>query len=117
MHCLHVVCFFFLMIRRPPRSTLFPYTTLFRSASPYYFDQNDLDWSGSVLLYSKTQLDNYHAAHPAQDVRVFVVEDDDTACEIKTTNDFWQNVVNAVDGANQALTAGKDTTSSTPDNA
>src|SRR3712207_8455457 len=27
------MCFFFLMIRRPPRSTLFPYTTLFRSAS------------------------------------------------------------------------------------
>src|SRR5256885_5234125 len=26
--------FFFLMIRRPPRSTLFPYTTLFRSLSP-----------------------------------------------------------------------------------
>src|SRR2546430_14951272 len=25
--------FFFLMIRRPPRSTLFPYTTLFRSQS------------------------------------------------------------------------------------
>src|SRR3712207_7708529 len=25
--------FFFLMIRRPPRSTLFPYTTLFRSAN------------------------------------------------------------------------------------
>src|SRR2546430_7816462 len=27
----HVKVFFFLMIRRPPRSTLFPYTTLFRS--------------------------------------------------------------------------------------
>src|SRR3712207_8043003 len=26
--------FFFLMIRRPPRSTLFPYTTLFRSEEP-----------------------------------------------------------------------------------
>src|SRR5216683_7015551 len=26
--------FFFLMIRRPPRSTLFPYTTLFRSRLP-----------------------------------------------------------------------------------
>src|SRR6266540_6839447 len=26
--------FFFLMIRRPPRSTLFPYTTLFRSSGP-----------------------------------------------------------------------------------
>ena len=28
-----LVLFFFLMIRRPPRSTLFPYTTLFRSSS------------------------------------------------------------------------------------
>src|SRR2546430_15791273 len=33
------MCFFFLMIRRPPRSTLFPYTTLFRSVNgvPLYF--------------------------------------------------------------------------------
>src|SRR2546422_4432286 len=29
LHSTHI--FFFLMIRRPPRSTLFPYTTLFRS--------------------------------------------------------------------------------------
>src|SRR3954462_11009943 len=29
--CLCILFFFFLMIRRPPRSTLFPYTTLFRS--------------------------------------------------------------------------------------
>src|SRR5258708_27005457 len=29
--------FFFLMIRRPPRSTLFPYTTLFRSRSLRWF--------------------------------------------------------------------------------
>src|ERR1051325_7965219 len=29
--CVAFVLFFFLMIRRPPRSTLFPYTTLFRS--------------------------------------------------------------------------------------
>src|SRR5215217_9058597 len=28
-----VLHFFFLMIRRPPRSTLFPYTTLFRSSA------------------------------------------------------------------------------------
>src|SRR2546429_3307712 len=28
-----IYLFFFLMIRRPPRSTLFPYTTLFRSSS------------------------------------------------------------------------------------
>src|SRR5439155_26656823 len=29
----HLTSFFFLMIRRPPKSTLFPYTTLFRSRS------------------------------------------------------------------------------------
>src|SRR2546426_11589690 len=29
--CVSLSFFFFLMIRRPPRSTLFPYTTLFRS--------------------------------------------------------------------------------------
>src|SRR5256885_6868778 len=30
----NILIFFFLMIRRPPRSTLFPYTTLFRSCYP-----------------------------------------------------------------------------------
>src|ERR1039457_5447029 len=38
LNCSHLLNsyspFFFLMIRRPPRSTLFPYTTLFRSISP-----------------------------------------------------------------------------------
>src|SRR5690349_23886665 len=29
--CVRCLLFFFLMMRRPPRSTLFPYTTLFRS--------------------------------------------------------------------------------------
>src|SRR2546425_1125766 len=33
-HPLVLLHFFFLMIRRPPRSTLFPYTTLFRSHAP-----------------------------------------------------------------------------------
>src|SRR3989442_12059706 len=33
MVCWSQFVFFFLMIRRPPRSTLFPYTTLFRSRS------------------------------------------------------------------------------------
>src|SRR5256885_17215203 len=32
--------FFFLMIRRPPRSTLFPYTTLFRSLPPDFHTRN-----------------------------------------------------------------------------
>src|ERR1051325_11381313 len=34
-------CSFFLMIRRPPRSTLFPYTTLFRSDRPWALPEGD----------------------------------------------------------------------------
>src|SRR5260370_41708463 len=41
--------FFFLMIRRPPRSTLFPYTTLFRSK--FVRDLLVLDvFSGQIFL-------------------------------------------------------------------
>src|SRR2546430_9474779 len=41
------ISFFFLMIRRPPRSTLFPYTTLFRS--PCRQSQNVIRSSGGHL--------------------------------------------------------------------
>src|SRR5574340_614194 len=47
-----VFCFFFLMIRRPPRSTLFPYTTLFRStldsSSMLEFHQVDSKFDSDV---------------------------------------------------------------------
>src|SRR5256884_7152373 len=39
--------FFFLMIRRPPRSTLFPYTTLFRSATTR--------WNGRRRCHTRTE--------------------------------------------------------------
>src|SRR5256885_8585861 len=38
--------FFFLMIRRPPRSTLFPYTTLFRSLVLHHHDRRHHAGSG-----------------------------------------------------------------------
>jgi hypothetical protein len=78
------------------------------AGGPYTFDQNNLDWSGSVLLFSKTQLDQYNAAHPGQNIRVFVVEDDDTACSIRTDPDRFQKLIYAVDSAYQRLTAGND---------
>src|SRR5256885_12089560 len=46
-------CFFFLMIRRPPRSTLFPYTTLFRSSFQGFFCQMSSWKSGSQWLSSR----------------------------------------------------------------
>src|SRR2546427_8836969 len=41
--------FFFLMIRRPPRSTLFPYTTLFRSSRPQLQVSGTLELAGQRM--------------------------------------------------------------------
>ena len=78
------------------------------AGGPYYFDQNDLDWSGNVLLFSKQQVDQYNAAHPGQNLRVFVVEDDDTACEIKTDPDRFQKIIFKVDSTYNRYTTGND---------
>lgn len=81
------------------------------AGGPYTFDQNDLDWSGSVLLFSKQQIDQFNAAHPNQNLRVFVVEDDDTACQIKTDPNRFQNLIMVVDSVYRRLTTGNDSTS------
>src|SRR2546421_1914751 len=44
--------FFFLMIRRPPRSTLFPYTTLFRSENRHQLDAVDTQFFEIRYLFS-----------------------------------------------------------------
>ena len=82
-----------------------------KQPAPYYFDQNALDWGGSVMLFSKVQLDAYNAAHPGQNIRVFVVEDDDTACQIKADRNLLNDAIKAVDGAYKAITAGNDSSS------
>src|SRR5260370_5607917 len=41
------------MIRRPPRSTLFPYTTLFRSPENFYFSQVDAEVRAAVHKSAK----------------------------------------------------------------
>src|SRR5258707_9556299 len=46
-----MINFFFLMIRRPPRSTLFPYTTLFRSLVQFVAQVALLGNVGSLRMY------------------------------------------------------------------
>src|SRR5256885_2856859 len=56
------------MIRRPPRSTLFPYTTLFRSGSTFAFDayqfQNFGTVSGCVTVTFEKGCGVNQAVHP-----------------------------------------------------
>src|SRR3712207_8030323 len=56
--------FFFLMIRRPPRSTLFPYTTLFRSSSHHLYSGDGLDHAQSERLVCIRRLSRAAAARP-----------------------------------------------------
>src|SRR6266852_7308538 len=60
------IFFFFLMIRRPPRSTLFPYTTLFRSNSlPRPLDVHGGQVSagcGRLLDRKSTRLNSSHGS-------------------------------------------------------
>src|SRR3712207_8393924 len=55
------VSFFFLMIRRPPRSTLFPYTTLFRSQGFGQFKPALADLLVETLRPIKERLDQLRA--------------------------------------------------------
>src|SRR5256714_15389583 len=48
--------FFFLMIRRPPRSTLFPYTTLFRSLAGLAAGQAEREWTSSLARSERLAL-------------------------------------------------------------
>jgi hypothetical protein len=61
-----------------------------------------------VLLFSKAQLDAYNAAHPDQNLRLFVVEDDDTACQIKTDVGRAERIFQVVDSTYRLLTGGND---------
>src|SRR6202166_4360203 len=80
------------MIRRPPRSTLFPYTTLFRSQR---FNQMITNWAlGSVLLGVNEQINcrdrkstRLNSSHQAISYGVFCLEKTDFLTERKSRNE------------------------------
>ena len=79
-----------------------------RALYPYQYDQNELVWNGQVMLFSQAQLDQYKLLHPTQSVRVFIVEDDDDACVIKTDTTRVNNLFRDLERAYGTLTGGKD---------
>src|SRR5439155_18782870 len=75
-----VPTFFFLMIRRPPRSTLFPYTTLFRStekfdtiASEASFN-NDIGVPQTLLKLADRKSTRLNSSHVAISYAVFCLK-------------------------------------------
>jgi hypothetical protein len=77
----------------------------------YAFDQNSLDWSGSVLLFTQAQLNAYKTAHPNQNFRIVAFEDDDGACQIRLDGNRFKTFMNTIQSAYPSLTGAKDTTS------
>jgi hypothetical protein len=82
------------------------------AAGYYRFDQNNLDWSGSVLLFTQAQLNNYKTAHPNQNFRIVALEDDDAGCVIKFDGNRFKNTMSTIQTQYPNLTGAKDTTSS-----
>jgi hypothetical protein len=75
----------------------------------YHFDQNNLDWTGSVLLFSQAQLNNYKTAHPNQNFRIIALEDDDTGCVIKFDDTRFKNMLTTFQNQYPNVTGAKDT--------
>ena len=78
----------------------------------YQFNMDGSDWTGSVLLISDAEIAAFRSKHPNQNFRVFAVEDDDTACEIKVDPNRFSTLVKGVEAAYPQLTGGKDSTTS-----
>src|SRR5438876_12233475 len=74
-----VFCFFFfLMIRRPPRSTLFPYTTLFRSRRPVQQFPRSVHHSARLRSAGDVRRDRkstrLNSSHPSISYAVFCLK-------------------------------------------
>src|SRR5258706_8700037 len=75
------------MIRRPPRSTLFPYTTLFRSPAGEAVDHGDLavpDRPGVVLRAQRLRRDPKLAREPVDHERLALGRSEEHTSELQS---------------------------------
>src|SRR5436305_4962164 len=91
------------MIRRPPRSTLFPYTTLFRSLEAFYDNPNALrdyfrDIGRMVLAAEGRKANDSHAKHWRSEERFSRNAETDLVCRLLLEKkkiikqlQLWQN--------------------------
>src|SRR2546426_10747037 len=80
--------FFFLMIRRPPRSTLFPYTTLFRSVMTTTLPANRRSMSGAHLALGADSTQAWGTMTEDEGLRALVGPDDAAAARAEAA--LWE---------------------------
>src|SRR2546427_4183084 len=69
------------MIRRPPRSTLFPYTTLFRSPERLLHPQK---WAAPRMVFVNSMSDLFHADVPDE----FVLRSEEHTSELQSQSNL-----------------------------
>ena len=69
------------------------------ATSPYSWDTNQRLWTGSQLLFSKTQIDAMAVAHNGVPFTIMAYEDDDAACQIRTNSDRASALFKALSAA------------------
>jgi len=73
----------------------------------YAWDQNTLDWIGSVMLLSDADYNAYQRLHPGSPIRIEAWEDDDEACVDHADGTSISQLVQSVDNAYRSITSGK----------
>ncbi len=81
-----------------------------KASSGYTWDMNSLTWSGSQLLFTTAQMDAFQRAYPGRGYVIFAVEDDDTACGIRTDSDRAGTLIKSITQLVGAYKAAKDST-------
>jgi hypothetical protein len=74
----------------------------------YTWDMNSTNWSGSAKVFTQAQMDALNLAYPGRAYLILALEDDDTACEIKTGADHFGPVLSALKEAYNSYIAIKD---------
>ena len=76
--------------------------------APTYWNNDNDSWSGDVVLMSAGELAAFHTAFPNNNYSILALEDDDTACEIKTDRDLAAAFINAISVFSRDFKAAKD---------
>src|SRR6266511_4862320 len=99
------------MIRRPPRSTLFPYTTLFRSPSPWTIGGSPLRSAsmnnGITAAYGDRKSTRLNSSHVKRSYAVFCLKKKSNRARAEGAGEAGQGLTRSVQGRAAGQAAGR----------